>query len=602
MSFPEPGRAHMRRRVGLATLVLMSGCNGLLGLDDPTLQSGGHGGLGTQESGGSTGATAGTSAGTFPAAAGGQTSGGVAGGAAPNGGSGGGTSAQGGTTVGSSGGTPGDGGGATAPDAGCADAAVCTPGVPRLIAPHSIGMVTSRRPTLRWTATSMAQSYRVELCSDPGCATAILALSTTSISAQPSVDLPQAHPVFWRVIAINDSLSSTSPTWEFFVGRRSAPVDTSWLGPPDFDRNGLSDVALGSASARAFLMLNSPIGGLPVTGPSQTISGPSGFGNATANAGDVNGDGYGDLVVGADSSGSAAVFLGNGNGVNSTPELLSSGQPGFGLAVAGVGDVNRDGYADVVVSDSTYSYLYLGGATGVATTANGSALAGSPAGGAGDVNGDGYADVVVCDNAAKTATVYLGSAAGLSGSITIVAPTGETSFGETCIGAGDVNGDGFSEIMVANDGTAKAFVFYGSPTGTLQAGPSQLSGATTGGSAGVINSIATAGDVNGDGYADVIIGGYSGNRVYIYHGAPGGISPTAATTFDNLPPGKYAASVAAAGDVNGDGYGDVVFGPTTCSGYDVYVYPGSATGVTKPASLRNWAAPSGVACLGNIAR
>jgi len=445
----------------------------------------------------------------------------------------------------------------------------------------------------------------VQVCADVACATVVQTIDSTSTSATAATPLAPRQVAFWRVLAENGNFSTPSTTWEFFVGARSAPIDTSWLGPPDFDRNGYSDVGLGSAAGQAYVMMDEPVTGLPATTPTETLTGAGEFGRATANAGDVNGDGLGDLIVGnfggPSGGGSASVFLGDTNGVATIPTLLTGPSMMYGWTVGGAGDVNADGYADVVVGDMSFSYLYLGSATGVTSTVSGSPLNGTGGMGAGDVNGDGFADVIVCSRSAGSATIYHGGTSGLTAGTQLTAPAGETSFGDACAAAGDVNGDGYADVVVATSGTANAYVFYGSPTGVLQTGPSKLPG-VAGGGAGVTTSVATAGDVNGDGYADVIVGAYNGNRVFIYEGGPSGISGAATTTFSGLPAGQYASSVATAGDVNGDGYADVVFSPSQCSGFSVYVYPGSANGVTTTTPLRTWPTPSGSQCFGIIAR
>src|SRR5208282_4674998 len=106
------------------------------------------------------------------------------------------------------------------------------------------------------------------------------------------------------------------------------------------------------------------------------------FGESVASAGDVNGDGFGDLVVGApltaNFAGAVYVYLGGESGLQPTPITLTNPDRQtlqFGYTVAGAGDVNGDGYGDVVVAASVPSeaqgaaYLYLGGAAGLATTA-----------------------------------------------------------------------------------------------------------------------------------------------------------------------------------------------------------------------------------------
>ncbi|MGQ0506990.1 MAG: integrin alpha, partial [Myxococcaceae bacterium] len=147
----------------------------------------------------------------------------------------------------------------------------------------------------------------------------------------------------------------------------------------------------------------------------------------------------------------------------------------FGFQVSGVGDVNGDGYGDVVVGASSWdgaamhegrAYLFLGSAAGLSTlpawtadpTDEISAGFGVSATGAGDVNGDGYADVLVGAAGASgsslkegRAYLYLGSAAGLGlAPAWIAEPTNQTGafFGGTLASAGDVNGDGYADVAV----------------------------------------------------------------------------------------------------------------------------------------------------------
>jgi VCBS repeat protein len=491
----------------------------------------------------------------------------------------------------------------TANDGACPDPTQCAPDAPRLVSPHSTGIVTSREPVFSFEAAAGATQYKVQLCADAACQTVIETMTTTTTSATATSPLPSG-PVFWRVVATNGAGSTPSLTWELFVGRGSALQATSWLGPPDFDRNGHVDAALGSGANAVYVLMNAGgTTGLPSATPSTTLTGGSGFGSATANAGDVNGDGYGDLVVGAldPFNPFAAVLYGGPNGVGNSPILLPVTTGALSVGVGGAGDVNGDGYADVLVSSGRLTSLYLGSAQGPGATPSGHLLAGGSGSGAGDVNADGFADVVVCDPSAQTATVYLGSPTGLGTGTTIPAPANTTGFGDACITAGDVNGDGYADVVVATQGTASAFVFYGCSTGVLTNGPTMLAGGAGSGS-GVTTSIAPAGDVNGDGYADVILGAYNTNAVMVYEGGPTGVSTTAATTFSGLPQGQYANSVATVGDADGDGFDDVAFAPSQCEGFPVYVFPGSANGVSTAAAMRTWNAPSGAQCFGIIAR
>ncbi|MHB1318227.1 MAG: kelch repeat-containing protein, partial [Anaerolineae bacterium] len=173
----------------------------------------------------------------------------------------------------------------------------------------------------------------------------------------------------------------------------------------------------------------------------------------------------------------------------------------FGSAVAGAGDVNGDGYEDVLVGAFTYpsgdggkgkAYLYQGEPGGLPPVPSWTLVAadwdyelGTALAGAGDVNGDGYDDVVIgapgypqYDADRGQVYVHYGSASGVSTeSGTIL--TGESDgdwFGSAVAGAGDVNGDGYDDVLVgayhapagANEG--RATLFYGSPTGIQDAG------------------------------------------------------------------------------------------------------------------------------------
>jgi hypothetical protein len=139
----------------------------------------------------------------------------------------------------------------------------------------------------------------------------------------------------------------------------------------------------------------------------------------------------------------------------------------FGCSVSTAGDVNRDGFCDVIVGSSSMAFVYHGSASGLSASANWTAL-GSSVGTAGDVNGDGYADVIT--GSSEKAFVYYGSATGLSaGPVwTLEGKQAGAGFGSSVGTAGDVNGDGLTDVIVgaylydngqSNEGAA--FVYYG---------------------------------------------------------------------------------------------------------------------------------------------
>ena len=270
---------------------------------------------------------------------------------------------------------------------------------------------------------------------------------------------------------------------------------------------------------------------------------------------------------GAPDEGAAFVYLGSAAGLASTPAWMAEGDQSyalFGVFSTTAGDVNGDGYADLFVAAPWYSgdqyhegraYVYYGSASGLQTTPAWTAESNqdsaqfgySGPGHAGDFNGDGYADIAIgapgyasghTDEGA--AFVYHGGPDGLSTTADWSAYGGQTgsSFGLRASTAGDVNGDGYSDVVIGADAydhgevdEGAAFLFYGSPHG-LESTPawmdeSNQSGAMFG------YWVSLAGDVNGDGYSDVIIGARSftdtidrQGKAYLYHGSPAGLSPT----------------------------------------------------------------------------
>src|SRR6185369_7986153 len=116
---------------------------------------------------------------------------------------------------------------------------------------------------------------------------------------------------------------------------------------------------LSTGTGRAYVYVGSASG--LTTSPATTLIGPDGvngwFGKSVASAGDVNGDGYADLVIGAQRvssfTGRAYVYLGSATGLAASPATTLTGPDGtsgyFGFSVAGAGDVNGDGYGDLAV-------------------------------------------------------------------------------------------------------------------------------------------------------------------------------------------------------------------------------------------------------------
>jgi hypothetical protein len=415
------------------------------------------------------------------------------------------------------------------------------------------------------------------------------------------------------------------------------------------------------------------------------------FGFAVSLAGDVNGDGYGDVVMGAplsnftesngtvrSQSGAAVVYQGGQNTSNVPTGYSGTGQVNgqymyynvtkgwLGFSVAGVGDMNKDGFADVLIgmpqdaasSNPGGAFLVYGKAnntTGslaeyqkdiVALGATPAALsitstfdtAGFSVSSAGDVNGDGWSDMIIsahfqvvsglAGNTGKTYVVYgsaalsalqtisLGSVGGsVPGFVISGWQAGEES-GTSVSSAGDFNGDGKADMLVSayfNDtaGTNAGMTYVvlgknGNVAVDLEDIKNNIGGfAIRGENASDFSgvSVSSGGDINGDGLGDIIIGAiiggsananpYSG-KTYVVFGRS-----TANATIDL---GQVAAgvggfaivssaddeqsghSVSSAGDINGDGLADIILGAPfkaegggANTGYSFVVYGKSST-------------------------
>ena len=328
------------------------------------------------------------------------------------------------------------------------------------------------------------------------------------------------------------------------------------------------------------------------------------MGFSVAGAGDVNGDGYDDVIIGAPmvySGGSAAgeayIHFG-GPSMDGVPDLVLKGAKAgdcFGYCVASVGDVNNDSYDDVIVGASYANgkkgtaYIFLGNSSmdGKADLWLGgdqySEYFGISVSGAGDINGDGYDDVVVGDFGNYGAGSTTGKAWVFFGGAPMDAAsdlnmTGEASgdrLGLSVAGAGDVNGDGYDDIIVGADGndalgdsTGRAYILYGGAT--PDSSPDLvLTGESSRDKFGY--SVSGAGDENGDGYDDVIVGAcendeegsFAGKAYIFYGGAIKDTNPDVNFTGEDSND-YFGAHVSGAGDVDGDGYGDVVVGAWGC--------------------------------------
>ena len=334
-------------------------------------------------------------------------------------------------------------------------------------------------------------------------------------------------------------------------------------------------------------------------------------------SGDVNGDGYSDVIAGAPLhpdgvgyGGAVYIYYGGANGLPSIPSWQApSPSTGayFGASVAAA-DVNNDGYDDVIVGAPKYGadnhgamYVYHGSANGPSPTADWTIASskndeayGSVVANAGDVNNDGYEDVAMSSSAHSNgqtseggAWIFHGSATGLPANPSWSMELNQTGmlFGQSISSAGDINNDGYGDIVVGapnagNQSAGRAYIYMGSATGLPSTYARELGPGATYSYVG--EAVGTA-NVNGDAYDDVIVGA-RGGTVYVYLGAGSGLSTTVAWSVNrDQVSSNFGYVVSGIGDLNADGYDELAIGaPLLDNGQTdegrISVYYGTASG------------------------
>ena len=400
-----------------------------------------------------------------------------------------------------------------------------------------------------------------------------------------------------------------------FGARVSSGGDINGDGYPDFI---VSALRFNSTTGRVYFY-DYKMNGNVISDLSMSGEGTNDYlSAAVSSAGDVNGDGYDDVIIGApqtsSSPGKAYIFFG-GALLNNIPDVIMIGEATnnyFGGAVSSAGDVNNDGYDDVIVGAMWYGggtgrgYIYFGGAAmnnvpDVIMTGEGGYF-GTSVSTTGDVNGDEYSDVIVgayrySSNIGRTYVYFGGSTMNNVADVVMTGAGSEALFGTTTSTAGDVNGDGYSDVIVGANFTAldtgKAYIYFGGATMDNVADVVMDGQQPSDNFGGAVSS----GDVNGDGFSDVIVGatwaynysyGSKDGRAYIYFGGTA-MDANADVILYGETESLFGTSLSVARDINGDAYSDVIVGAAKHNSFTgrAYVFFGGAPMNNLPDVIMN---------------
>ena len=445
----------------------------------------------------------------------------------------------------------------------------------------------------------------------------------------------------WVYLGSSSGLSSTA-SWSYDADQATAYLGYT-LAAGDFDGDGFDDVAVsayyydnGSTNeGKAWVFEGSSSGlGTTHTWTAEANSSSGYFGKAMVGVGDADADGDDELAV-IKSSGTVVVYNGSSTslGTSSSYSSATVGPSSASSVLGAAGDVDGDGYDDLLVADPSYSSskgiatILFGSTSGIALNnawtqrLSQTSYGNYDAVPVGDLDGDGYSDVAVGYRATSSTyyvSIYKGSASGTSSSASWALTSSTSSFGNNVAGGGDVNGDGYDDLVVSAytyaptySAEGSVYVYYGGASGPSSSSYARVDGGQSNTYLGYDAEI--VGDVNGDGYDDLAVALYAWDNgqtdeggVRVYHGSSAGIIPSHDWHWESDQASAYITDVTRLGDIDGDGYDDVAFGS---SGWDsaytaegkVWIAYGSASGLETTPSWSTTGGQTNAGCYRSFA-
>ncbi len=494
--------------------------------------------------------------------------------------------------------------GVPAPGSECTGDAGVRPGdpsiaAPRPILPQSVSRVTSQRPSFRWALPEGTTGARVEVCADRCCTRVIQTLEAEGTTVRPTTALPPGV-VYWRMFGRRAGVtgSRASYTWEFGVRRRDTPVDSSWGTIRDFTGDGFDDALLFSGDGTlTFHVVEGGVDGPRAPRVFARVAHPPIYGRSR---GDFNGDGRVDIAyrwyVDAFNH-RIDVLLSQATGTPRVVQLDVSMIRGADVGGRAVTDWNGDGYSDLVTTVRFFDdaredilgsvlLVYHGSPTGLSSrpqrVEHFHGLVSRPwvdvLGEVGDVDVDGYGDVAISDRtyfrSGQGTSFLFGHETGVPRAQPALSLGESTDEVLTVLSAGDQDGDGRGEVVVRTV-AGSTLRLYRSGSGYTEAA-SAVREPDGGGGGDTFGEDMSAADLNGDGYADLVVSApfspvdvdagrlISAGRMYAFFGGLDGLSASPIWFGRVVPttplpdPFAFASEAASAGDLNGDGIDDVV--------------------------------------------